>query len=422
MNPGVVLCAAGLLAAWSTLTALVRLRHPAWLTLPTMMASWLVGEAALIHLTVQAALTAVLVGSGALGSMPGRVGLAAMAVSAVGLVTVARRSRRAAPTAVEPLSGMGIRATAAELVAAGPPVRWWRPGLGSLDGVRVVRDIAYGDHPRQRLDLHVPDGHPPPAGRPVVLQIHGGGWVIGDKRQQGQPLLRHLARHGVVGVAMNYRLAPRHRLPDQIVDVKRVIAWIRHHIDGHGGDAERLVVTGGSAGGHLAALAALTADDPRWQPGFADVDCSVRACIPFYPPTDLTDRLALRGRTASMEPFLRRWVMPEGTPPGRAPATDDPWQLLSPIARVRPDAPPFFVIQGDLDVLVWREETRAFVDALAAVSAAPVALWEVPGAQHAFDVFTSHRCSVAVAVVTAVVDAVVGTSGPPSLPGTATAP
>ncbi|RMH69671.1 MAG: alpha/beta hydrolase, partial [Actinomyces sp.] len=405
-------------AAGATLTALVRLRRPAWLAFPVMMASWLVGEAPRLHLLAQLLVLVAAGVGGVTATVPGRVGMAALAASVVGLVLVDRRARRAPLGAAEALARFGVRVTPADLVDAAPQVRWWRPDLGSLEGVRVVRDIAYGDHPRHRLDLYLPDGAAPdvtvadgaaPDRRlPVVLQIHGGAWIIGDKRQQGQPLLRHLARQGVVGVAMNYRLAPRHRFPDQLVDVKRAIAWIRTHIGEHGGDPDRLVVTGGSAGGHLAALAALTADDERWQPGFADIDCSVAACIPFYPPTDLTNRHRIRWRTASMEPFLRRWVMPPRSRPAQAPPDEDLWELGSPISQVRADAPPFFVVQGSLDVLVWREETRAFVDALAAVSAAPTVLWEVPGAQHAFDIFTSPRCATAVAAVAAVIGSVTG--------------
>ena len=107
---------------------------------------------------------------------------------------------------------------------------------------------------------------------PAILQIHGGGWVIGDKREQGIPLLGHLAANGWVGFNANYRLSPGATFPDHLVDCKRAMAWFREHADEHGGDPDFLCVTGGSAGGHLTALVALTANDPRYQPGFEDVD------------------------------------------------------------------------------------------------------------------------------------------------------
>ena len=118
-----------------------------------------------------------------------------------------------------------------------------------------------------------------PAGRakrPALLQIHGGGWVIGDKREQGIPLLTHLAAQGWVGFNANYRLSPAATFPDHLVDCKRAIAWIREHADEYGVDPDFLCVTGGSAGGHLTALVGLTVGDPRFQPGFEDADTSVR--------------------------------------------------------------------------------------------------------------------------------------------------
>ena len=109
----------------------------------------------------------------------------------------------------------------------------------------------------------------------MLLQVHGGGWTIGNKDQQGIPLMQHLAAKGWVCVAINYRLAPRDPFPAQIIDVKRAIAWIRENIAEYGGDPDYIAITGGSAGGHLTALAALTPNDPEWQPGFEDADTSV---------------------------------------------------------------------------------------------------------------------------------------------------
>jgi acetyl esterase/lipase len=78
-------------------------------------------------------------------------------------------------------------------------------------------------------------------------------------------------------VSANYRLRPAARHPDHLVDLKRVIAWVRGHGHEFGADPATLFVSGSSAGGHLAALAALTPNDPAFQPGFEDVDTSVTA-------------------------------------------------------------------------------------------------------------------------------------------------
>ena len=128
--------------------------------------------------------------------------------------------------------------------------------------VRVVRDLRYADGAGKRhlLDVYVPRGGT--SGAPVLLQIHGGAWTIGHKRQQALPLMNHLAARGWVCVAANYRLSPKATFPEHLIDVKLAIRWIREHIAEYGGDPRFLAVTGGSAGGHLTALAALTANDP----------------------------------------------------------------------------------------------------------------------------------------------------------------
>ncbi len=387
----------GLLA---TIVATVRVRRPGPLSFPVQMTSWLTGELALWHIAWQVVATAVFGLLGAFSATAGRVGLALSLVSGAGLLLVWRNAWRAAPAfeaAFTDALGPGYRAAigaewADQLRTSVDRRLLWRPFSFAGPGVTVTRDIAYGDEPRHRLDVFRPR-QPPAEPRPVVLQVHGGGWVIGNKKQQGQPLMNHLAARGYPCVAINYRLAPKSRFPACLLDVKRAIAWIRTHPDEHGGDASRIVITGGSAGGHLSLLAALTAGDPSLQPGFEDVDTSVVGCVPFYPPTDFYDRHHIRGRT-SMEGFLTKVVMP-------AERSADPaiWDLASPLSQLRPDAPPMLIVQGAIDVLVYREETRRFADDLRAVSNAPVIYAEIPGAQHAFDTFNSRRSAAAVDAV-----------------------
>ena len=169
--------------------------------------------------------------------------------------------------------------------------------------------------------------------------------------------------------------------------------WIREHIAEYGGDPNYVVVTGGSAGGHLSSLFALTANDPQFQPGFEDVDTSVRAAVPFYGIYDFADRENVRG-PSSMRGMLEKMVMP-------AALSKDPglWDTASPICHVSADAPPFFVIHGDYDALAFVEDARLFVSALRGTSQQPVVYAEVPYAQHAFDIFHSERCAHAVNAV-----------------------
>ena len=115
-----------------------------------------------------------------------------------------------------------------------------------------------------------------------MLQVHGGAWMLGEKQQQGQPLMYHLAQRGWLCVACNYRLSPKDAFPAHIIDVKRAIAWVREHAGEFGGNPDFIAITGGSAGGHLSSLAALTANRVEWQPGFEDADTSVAAAVPYF--------------------------------------------------------------------------------------------------------------------------------------------
>ena len=393
----------GLLALLAAVSASVRIRHPAYLVGFAMFPSWLTSELAPIVLATQVVVTAVLLALGALGETMGVVGLVAMLLSWSLLAFVIRRNA-STPAVFASVFADGVGPEPRDLLSEERAEQLRSPSdlrhlvnpLGFRHPtVEIVRDIEYGPggH-RNRLDVHRPAAGPRSPRSPVVLQVHGGAWMIGRKDQQGRPLMAHLASRGIPSVAINYRLAPRHRFPAQLIDVKRSIAWIRTNPEIHGGDPDRIVVTGGSAGGHLAMIAALTADRPDLQPGFEDVDTSVVGCVPFYGPPDLRDRDRLRGRLASMEPMLKRLVMPGA--PDRDP---DLWELGSPITLVRPDSPPFLVIHGALDVLVYREEVRRFVAELEAVSEAPVLYAELPGAQHVFDLFRSYRCDAAVDAV-----------------------
>jgi acetyl esterase/lipase len=245
---------------------------------------------------------------------------------------------------------------------------------------------------RHRLDVYRRADTGP--GAPVLLQIHGGGWMIGNKDQQGLPLMYNLASRGWVCVAINYRLSPKATWPDHLVDCKRAIAWIREHIAEYGGDPDYIVATGGSAGGHLTAMVGLTANDPEYQPGFEDVDTSVHAMVPFYGVYDFRDRFGFRGKNDPLRKGLERYVMKSS----RDDAIDA-FDSASPMSHLRPDAPPALVIHGTLDRLVPVQEAREFVRMLREVSDSPVAYVELAGTHHAFEVFQSIRTLHTVAAV-----------------------
>jgi acetyl esterase/lipase len=249
--------------------------------------------------------------------------------------------------------------------------------------VAITKNIQYGRHRRRgRLDVYRHKGEP--EGSPVLIQVHGGAWVTGNKDHQGWPLMSHLASRGWVCVAINYRLSPRSTWPAHIEDVKRAIVWVKDNIGQYGGNPDFIVITGGSAGGHLSSLAALTPNDPAFQKGFEDRDTAVQACVPFYGVYDFTNRDGV-GR-ADLRRLLERAVIKRSFK-----RHGDVFEAASPMRRVTPAAPPFFVIHGKNDVLVPVAEARLFAAGLRATSTSPVAYAELPGAQHAFEVFASVR-------------------------------
>jgi acetyl esterase/lipase len=248
------------------------------------------------------------------------------------------------------------------------------------------RDIVYDDTHGSRGKLDVIYRRDRPQGAPILLQVHGGGWVIGDKREQGAPLMIHLAQRGWVCVAPNYRLSPRASWPDHLVDLKRAMKWIRENVADYGGDPAFIAVTGGSAGGHLAAILALTANDPQFQPGFEDVDTSVQAAVPFYGIYDMANELGAKETRWRTESMMRKMVFKSNEYADRK-----RWLSSSPLANVHEDAPPFFVIHGLNDTLAPLSEAQGFVARLRSVSQSKVVFAELPGTQHAFELFPSIR-------------------------------
>lgn len=370
--------------------------------LGSFLAGFLFNEAAPQVLAVTALDAATHLTAGRRSGFRAKAGLALAGASALGLAKVVRQSRLSADRFEDALvEGLGVDYVE-QLDAVPDPAdlatawrRLARPFNFADEGVRVISDVPYTEAgKRGHLDIYLPAGEDAIKDAPVLLQVHGGAWTVGAKEHQARPLMNHMAARGWVCVAINYRLAPRDAWPAHIVDVKRAIAWVREHIADYGGDPDYLAITGGSAGGHLAALAALTPGDPAFQPGFEDADTSVRAAVPFYGVYDFAGSTGLTNAIGMRDAFLGPRVM-------QTTWTDSPdvYEAASPILRITPDAPDFFVIHGDLDSLVSVDQARLFVAELRRTSRKSVVYAELPGAQHAFDVYHSIRSTYAVRAV-----------------------
>ena len=244
--------------------------------------------------------------------------------------------------------------------------------------------VRYGNLPSQLLDVWRRKDLPTePA--PVLIFVPGGAWVHGSRLLQGYALMSHLAEMGWVCLSIDYRVAPHHRWPAHITDVKTAIAWARANVDKFGGDRNFVAVAGCSAGGHLSALAGLTANDPEMQCELPEgSDTSVDAVVGIYGRYDWEDRST--AERARFVDFLERVVV------GRKLSKHaDVFRKASPVARVHEDAPPFLVIHGTGDSVIPVEQARSFVEKLRAASHSVVSYVELPGAGHAFDMIDGAR-------------------------------
>lgn len=370
----------GALCAGHAFLATFRGRPPfamAW-----FLAGWLTGEFALFHLAWQAVVVVIAVTSGATDTPIGQVGLALMGLSAVGLLLAHHRAGQAEPVVEAALAdtlGADYRDAIAPSMAGMlrhhvPRGLLLQPFRYEVPDVEVVRDLAYGPHAKlNTLDVYRRRDH---AGRaPTLIHVHGGSWMHGRKERQAKPLTWFLAQEGWVVVSINYRLSPKATFPDHVDDVKAAVAWVRDHADELGADPDFIVLTGGSAGGHLAALAAL------------DPETRVQGCVPHYGIYDFLDRHGARGRHR-LEGFFAKTIMK--CSPVECP---EAWDAASPIAQVGPHAPPFFVLHGTFDSMAYVAEARVFVETLREASPEPVVYAELPAAQHAFDTFQTVRAT-----------------------------
>lgn len=303
-------------------------------------------------------------------SSPGGWAVVAFAVlTAGGLAVVAHRGRLAAHTVESALrDGLGSDWRADVGPDAVRPFRARRPWRTAVlpfpfrpRSVVRVANLRYGDAGRRNL-LDVYHSRSRPSGAPVLVYLHGGGYFSGEKHREGRPLLHRFASQGWVCVSANYRLRPAATFPDHLVDLKKVLAWVREHGHEYGADPATVFVAGSSAGAHLASIAALTPNEPELQPGFEDADTSITAAVGLYGYYGYYYGLGPADRPAS-----------------------------SPLGYDATDAPPVFLAHGDQDTYTPVEGARELVRHLRAGSANPVVYAELRRAQHSFDLFRSAR-------------------------------
>ncbi len=379
----VLLLALGVSAVLGIVNALFP-RRVWWAVAESWAAAWVTTELALHLIVLSTIAAAVSVALGATDHLAGLIGLGFLVLTdlaAIPLVLSARRTRLSTGelTADLDLDDDETPRYPRSHVAF-PWLMFRRPG------VKVVRGVEFArvDGRPLRADLYLPTA-PATAPRPAVVQVHGGAWVVGSRHEQGIPLLTHLAANGFVGMNIDYRLSPWAQWPDHVVDVKRAIVWLREHAAEYDVDPGFIAITGGSAGGHLTAFAALTSDDRSLQPGFEDADASVAAAVPFYGVYDMLDEDGIHA------PAMHDFILAPLVFRAKRRHAPERYRDASPRFRVHAGAPPFLVLHGSRDSLVPVQDARRFVQELREVSEQPVLYGEMVGGQHAFDVIPSWR-------------------------------
>lgn len=233
-----------------------------------------------------------------------------------------------------------------------------------------------------QLDLVRPHGKGP---FPVVVFVHGGGWVMGSRKTY-LPYMVAPVEQGYVAVAVSYRLAPQHPFPAALHDVKCAIRWLRANAAQFGIDAERIGVVGYSAGGNLVSLLGTTADVPALEGkgGSAGQSSRVRAVVSYYGIADVPEMQRL-SQSAQM-PFVEQTGMQYALSSyfGDEPTTRDAAaRLASPVRHVHKQAAPMLLIHGTRDQQVPLEQSQRFEARLKEVGV-EASLLKVEGAVHNF--------------------------------------
>ncbi|MBM1105852.1 alpha/beta hydrolase [Aurantibacter crassamenti] len=206
-------------------------------------------------------------------------------------------------------------------------------------------NIVYGNAANEKLhlDIYEPKGDGP---FPIAIYIHGGGWTVGDKANPDDaPAIEILQKAGFIAFSINYRLAPEHRWPSCLDDIKTAIRWVKANAVNYNGDPSTMVLAGYSAGGHLATFTATLVDE----------SIAVKAVIGLAPLTDFVQELPKRGNILGR---AQRGLL--NRPQEITPESLGMLKAISPINYVRPGLPPFLLLHGDKDQSVPFEQSILF--------------------------------------------------------------
>ena len=291
--------------------------------------------------------------------------------------------------------------------------------LPAVPNPRFSPNLSFATIPGTERELLCDVWQPPTNVKPsglAFIYLHGGGWCLLDKDLATRPLFRHLAAQGHVIMDVAYRLAPETDMMGMVADVKRAIVWMKEHADTYGVNPDCIVVGGGSAGGHLACLAAFTATNQKFTPAELEgKDISVCAVVSIYGPSDLeamyyhtNQHLTTRSTPGKIKKAIPAkvpaWIVKRmgenyhrlGFDKGFEKTTfaplfgghpdehREPYVQFSTIPHVNPDCPPTLLIHGEHDIMAPVNSTRLLFARLV-TNKVPTVMHIVPQSDHAFD-------------------------------------
>ena len=244
-----------------------------------------------------------------------------------------------------------------------------------------IKDIPYvpskPNNEKLMLDVY---SNPHEGLWPVVVMIHGGSWMRGDKSMSPKVYVcKVLAANGYVAFNINYRLLPKTPIKKQVEDAMAAVIWVKEHAEEYGGDPDRIAVAGGSAGGHIASLVAWASDDPFFEPtGYeGTLDSDVLAAALYYPVIDFDETLVDNGGKA-LRPLARMVFTGK---------VDGPYKKLmehlSPKNHIDEECVPTLFLTGDADSLKLYPQSVEYVEKLNELGV-HAELYTAPGKDHGF--------------------------------------
>jgi len=248
--------------------------------------------------------------------------------------------------------------------------------------VRIEKDVAYlGAERQEKGDLYLPATVAPGQRCPAVVIIHGGGWTGGDKGAAREINIgTTLATHGYVGFSINYVLAKRGHptWPQNLYDCKTAVRWLRKNADRLHVDPDHIGAIGGSAGGHLAAMVALTGPESKLDPPgpYGEYSCCVQAAVDLYGPADLT---CWPPKATGLDML-----------PAKLAEKPELYRQASPATHADPRDPPLLILQGTADKTVAVDQSQGLADALQRAGTRHE-LVIIPDAPHSFHLQPTQR-------------------------------